>query len=71
MQQLIVEHSRARFTREVNDLLMDGWRVVPGTTVIVGLEMIAFPDQPARYALADGTTRVVQYSIVLERDDVR
>lgn len=71
MQQLIVENSQAKFLEEVNALMMDGWQAVPGTTLIVGMAMVAFPDQPTRYALPDGTTRVVKYSIVLERDDVR
>lgn len=71
MQQIVVENSRQRFVEEVNALLMDGWRVIPGTTLIAGLEMVAYPDQPSRYTLPNGTTRVVQYSIVLERDDVR
>ena len=38
MRQMLLENSQFHFCRQVNELLADGWRVVPGTMFCGSLE---------------------------------
>lgn len=66
MQQLILKTKCDEFMREVNDLLMDGWQVVPGTLVISSMRVTATEGTPKWFILPDGTTIFKNYCVVVE-----
>lgn len=69
MQQLILMNQRDDFLKEVNGLLMDGWKVVPGTLVIGTMRVGALPTTPKHFVLPDGTTIFKNFSVVVENPD--
>ena len=70
MQQMLMDSNPHRFKREVNELLMDGWKVVPGTMHCASLPKVAGLNVPDRFVI-EGLTFLQVYSVTLENDDVR
>jgi hypothetical protein len=64
-QKLITHHSRDGFDREVNELLAEGWRVIPGTLVcaITECSYSRLETQPGQTQ----TTMSERWAIVLEK----
>lgn len=70
MQQLIMDTNPHRFQKEVNALMMDGWKVVPGTMYGVSLPKVAGINVPERFII-EGLTFIQVYSVVLENEEAR
>lgn len=70
MQQMLMLQSQRIFDQEINHLMMDGWRIVPGTFSASSHRVVAGPNDDPRYVLPDGTTYRSLLAAVLERDDV-
>lgn len=70
MQQLVMRAGHKNFCDEVNALLLDGWKVVPGTMYVVSLPKVATEHTPPAYVLG-GLTFVQVHSVVLENENVR
>ena len=71
MQQLIMRNSQKNFHEEVNALLMDGWRIVPGTLYATTIEKAGTPDPQCWYRLPDGRSLQPVFCVVVENDEVR
>lgn len=69
MQQIVIESNRQRFTDAVNEHLMAGWRVVPGTMFVTAIKSVPFPNTPPIYIGPKGLTYERVWSIVLENDE--
>lgn len=64
MQQLVSHWCPHRFSNEVNALLMDGWRIVPGTMYV--------KHNPQRSLKpGDKPKTEVYFAVVLENEGVR
>jgi hypothetical protein len=70
-QQIIVEGRRELFVSKVNELLMDGWRVVPGAYRVDTVEKVADPNTPAHLITPAGTVFLPFYFIALERSETK
>ncbi len=57
------------FEQDVNALLMDGWRVVPGTFAVCSFEQAA--NATHRFQTPAGTTFRNKFFITLERTEAR
>lgn len=71
MQQLVVQSSQFHFAREVNELLMDGWRVVPGTAFSGSVEIVPRERTHPGDILPNGRALRPVYMVAVEREDVR
>lgn len=69
LQQAMAGVRLGEFLQEVNALLLDGWRVVPGTYYHTRVPTIARDNTPAIWVTANGTTYRDHYFIVLEREE--
>jgi hypothetical protein len=70
MQVALIKNRRQEFENELNALLLDGWRVVPGTFAIVSVEVVAHPNCPPHMVSPGGTTFDRTHFITLERHDI-
>lgn len=68
-QQIFTASGRETFEREVNKMLMDGWKVVPGTWNVASIERIANDDTPRQMVGPRGTCFLPTYFITLERTE--
>jgi hypothetical protein len=68
-QQIVMVGGKKPFAEEVNALLMDGWKVVPGTFAIAIIEQVSRPDFPHACVTPRGTVMLQQHFIVLERTE--
>jgi hypothetical protein len=69
--QAVVMNSSSRFFREeVNGLLLDGWRVVPGTYYHTRVLGLADERTPRHFVDEDGCTWRDHFFIAIERDEV-
>lgn len=71
MRQMLLENSQFHFCRQVNELLADGWRVVPGTMFCGSLEFAPRERTHPGDILPNGRALRSVYAVVLENDDVR
>lgn len=68
-EQIIIEGRQDVFTNRVNELLMDGWTVVPGTFDVKSLEQGASETTPRALVTARGTALWSKFFIVLRRTE--
>lgn len=69
-QQIVIEGRRDVFTEKVNALLMDGWRVVPGTYATHTVEKVADSLTPPHLVTPAGTVFLPFFFIAIERTEV-
>lgn len=71
MQQAMIGNNYRVFMAELNEHLMNGWTVVPGTWDCRSVERPALPSTPERYRIPGGRQIETIYFVVLEepRDD--
>ena len=70
MQQLVVQTSQFHFLREVNELLMDGWRVVPGTLCAYSVESPAHAKTHPADVLPNGRALRTVFMATVENEEV-
>jgi hypothetical protein len=70
VQQVIHGHSRERFHAELNELLLDGWRVVVGSYNFTRVPGVPSANTPARYINEHGVTYEPHYFIAIEREEL-
>lgn len=66
IQQIVLKGRQDEFEAEVNRLLLDGWRVVPGTFAVGTVEQVAAENAPPKYVTVGGTSFWSRYFITLE-----
>lgn len=71
LQQVIMSGSPGVFLREVNELLTDGWSVVPGTFTFQTALIVADNRTPPRFVDANGMTYQPKFFIALQREETR
>lgn len=70
IQQIVIHISTNYFLNEVNGLLLDGWRVVPGTFSCSTNRVLADTRVPQQYVDQDGCCWRQTLFVVLEMDEV-
>lgn len=68
-QKLVTHVSLHGMYQEVNGLLAEGWRVVPGSIYAVSLRAVPGPNSPPEQISPNGVRYVFNYFAVLERQD--
>lgn len=71
IQQIVMEMRPQIFADEVNKLLLDGWRVVPGTFQVASVEGTAGPNENPQFVTNRGTTFRREFFVVLELEQER
>ncbi len=70
LQQVVTMTGCRRFLEEINGLLMDGWRIVPGSYYHTRVPAVPRADTPTRFISRDGVTFEDSYFIAIERDEI-
>lgn len=71
MQQALMDYRGDRFMDNLNALMMDGWRIVPGTFYATSVEQQASANVPDRFRTARGTCFDKVFVVCLQNDEVR
>jgi hypothetical protein len=65
-QRIIVHGSQLAFEKQVNKLMEEGWRAVPGTTYFGSVKATPNANTRPEHIEPGGSTNRIVYSIVLE-----